>query len=217
MTKVIKTLRKIKNFIDCKFIVMKNKSNGSEFNETNKIRKGVNLCKSKIGKYTDINANTSIAHTVIGNYSNISWDVEICPRSHIYTNFTTHDFVYTNSEHIWECDKPYNGYLVDIGNDVWIGCKVIILPGVKIGDGAVIAAGSVVTKSIPPYAVVGGNPCKFIKWRFSEEVIKKLNETEWYYKEPDEIISIRSKLEELVEFDINKFRNNYLSRRKDII
>nr|WP_323592450.1 hypothetical protein [Aliarcobacter butzleri] len=53
-----------------------------------------------------------------------------------------------------------------IGHDVWIGCNVTIMPGVEIGNGA---AGSIVTKSIPPYAIVGGNPARFIKWRFSNK------------------------------------------------
>ena len=62
---------------------------------------------------------------------------------------------------------------VIIGNDVWIGTRAIILSGVVIGDGAVIAAGAVVTKDIPPYAIVGGNPAKIIKYRFSDDEIKK--------------------------------------------
>ncbi len=67
-----------------------------------------------------------------------------------------------------------------IGNDVWIGDSVIILGGVRIGDGAVIAAGSVVVKDVPPYAVVGGNPARIIKYRFPLDVIEKLCRIEWW-------------------------------------
>jgi acetyltransferase-like isoleucine patch superfamily enzyme len=67
-----------------------------------------------------------------------------------------------------------------IGNDVWIGDKVIILSGANIGDGACIAAGSVVTKDIEPYAIVGGIPAKLIKYRFSAEVRNLLNEIQWW-------------------------------------
>ena len=63
---------------------------------------------------------------------------------------------------------------VTIGNGVWIGDSVIILPNVQVGDGAVIAAGSVVTKDVPPYAIFGGNPAKLIKFRFSEKVIERI-------------------------------------------
>ncbi len=67
-----------------------------------------------------------------------------------------------------------------IGNDVWIGMDVTILGGVRIGNGAVIAAGSVVVKDVPPYAIVGGNPAKIISYRFTEDVIEKLQRIAWW-------------------------------------
>ena len=69
---------------------------------------------------------------------------------------------------------------VIIGNDVWIGANVIILPGVHIGDGAVLAAGAVVTKDVAPYAIVGGIPAKVISYRFEEEIIEKLLKIRWW-------------------------------------
>jgi chloramphenicol O-acetyltransferase type B len=67
-----------------------------------------------------------------------------------------------------------------IGNDVWIGANAIIMPGVKIGDGAVIATASVVTKNVEPYSIVGGNPAKIIKKRFSDGEIQMLLELKWW-------------------------------------
>ncbi|GAA0856789.1 CatB-related O-acetyltransferase [Aliiglaciecola litoralis] len=67
-----------------------------------------------------------------------------------------------------------------IGNDVWIGQSVTLSMGVKIGDGAVIAANSVVTKSVPPFAIVGGNPAKVIKFRFTEYQIDQLKQIRWW-------------------------------------
>lgn len=67
-----------------------------------------------------------------------------------------------------------------IGNDVWIGYEATIMPGVKIGDGAIIASKSVVTKDIPAYSIVGGNPAKIIKFRFDKERIKELLEISWW-------------------------------------
>jgi virginiamycin A acetyltransferase len=67
-----------------------------------------------------------------------------------------------------------------IGNDVWIGHKVIIMPGVKVGDGAIIATNSTVIKDVEPYSIVGGNPAKEIKKRFPEKRISKLLEIKWW-------------------------------------
>ena len=69
---------------------------------------------------------------------------------------------------------------ITLGHDVWIGTDAIVLSGVTIGDGAVIAARSVVTKNIPPYAIAGGNPAKIIKYRFSEETIAAMQEIRWW-------------------------------------
>ena len=69
---------------------------------------------------------------------------------------------------------------VYIGNDVWVGARAVILSGVTIGDGAVIAAGSVVTKDVPPYAIVGGVPARLIKYRFSTEIIINLMKIKWW-------------------------------------
>lgn len=69
---------------------------------------------------------------------------------------------------------------VEIGNDVWIGGNVIILPGVKIGDGAVLAAGAVVTRDVEPYAIVGGVPARLIRKRFSDEIVTKLIKIAWW-------------------------------------
>lgn len=69
---------------------------------------------------------------------------------------------------------------VEIGNDVWIGERVFLVGGIHVGDGAVIMAGGVVTKDVPPYAIVGGVPAKVIKYRYDEETINFLLETKWW-------------------------------------
>lgn len=90
---------------------------------------------------------------------------------------------------------------VRIGNDVWIGDNVIIKNGVKIGDGAVVGLGAVVTKDVPPYAVVAGVPAKIIKYRFSDEIISELLELEWWNLEEDVIRQIPyDNIEKAIEF-----------------
>lgn len=75
------------------------------------------------------------------------------------------------------------GYPVEIENDVWIGTSVIIMDGVKIGDGAILAAGSVVTNNVPPYAIVGGVPAKIMKYRFNSDEIEYLLSFKWWDKD----------------------------------
>ena len=76
-------------------------------------------------------------------------------------------------------DLPLKGDTV-VGNDVWIGQNVTVMPGVHIGDGAIIAANSVVAKDVPAYCVAGGNPCKVIKKRFDDELITYLLDMKWW-------------------------------------
>jgi tetrahydrodipicolinate N-succinyltransferase len=92
---------------------------------------------------------------------------------------------------MWGMDVPLHALPphspIIIGNDVWIAADVKIKQGVKIGDGAVLATQSFVTKDVPPYAVVGGNPAKIIKYRFTEEQIKDLLEIKWWNWDDEEI------------------------------
>ena len=69
---------------------------------------------------------------------------------------------------------------ITIGNDVWIGYEAVILSGVTIGDGAIIGTRAVVTKDVPPYAIVGGSPAKVLKKRFSDDIIEKLLKIKWW-------------------------------------
>jgi acetyltransferase-like isoleucine patch superfamily enzyme len=77
--------------------------------------------------------------------------------------------------------------ITNIGNDVWIGDKVIVIGGITIGDGAVVGAGAVVTHDVPPYAIVAGVPAKVIKYRFDDEKIRKLLDLKWWDWSEEEI------------------------------
>lgn len=84
---------------------------------------------------------------------------------------------------------PFKGDIV-IGNDVWIGRESVIMPGVTIGDGAIVAAYSVVTKDVPPYGVAGGNPATLLKRRFDDELIKLLLRLKWWDFEAKDLVEI---------------------------
>lgn len=81
-----------------------------------------------------------------------------------------------------EVKKVNDDYFIVVGNDVWIGDRVLIMGGVTIGDGACIAAGSVVTKDVEPYSIVGGVPARVIKYRFTEEQRNYLIDFKWWNK-----------------------------------
>ena len=191
------------------------KSNAEDIDKTVIMGKNAIIKKVKIGKFSGFNDNCIIINTQILNYVNISWNVTIGPRNHIFSNFTNHDFIYNQNEHIAIANEGcFEGFFNKIGNDVWIGCHSIIVTGVEIGNGAVVAAGSVVTKSVPPYAVVGGNPAEFIKWRFSKDQIHQLEKSKWYNLNPNDIIKMKNDLEELVDFDISKLESHFITRKK---
>lgn len=125
--------------------------------------------------------------TVIGRYCSFARNVYVYTRNHPVNWKSTHPFFFNSNLGIVEQDMISRSKIT-IGNDVWIGMNVVILPSVSVvGDGAVIGAGSIVTKDIPPYAVVAGNPAKIIKYRFREDSTEKLLESYWWNRSIDEL------------------------------
>lgn len=135
----------------------------------------------QIGKYSYINRNSSVENCSIGNYCSISSGVWICPYEHHIDRMTTHPFLLSKIKEKRE--------RVEIGNDVLISLNAIILSGVHVGSGAVIAAGAVVTRDVKPFEVVGGVPAKHLKWRFPENRIKEIMASSWWEKDVHEIES----------------------------
>jgi acetyltransferase-like isoleucine patch superfamily enzyme len=124
----------------------------------------------------------------IGNFCSIADGVVvILGGNHSIDWVTTYPFnnLFPEFDHIPD-SKPSKGNVV-IGNDVWIGQNALILSGVRIGDGAVIATRSVITKDVPPYAIAAGNPAKIVKYRFDLETIDALLEIRWWNWEIDKI------------------------------
>ena len=139
-----------------------------------------------IGKYTYVNPHTTLENCSIGNYCSISAGVNICPGEHDLQSISTYP--------LFEREEKEKRAPVIIGHDVLISLNVVVLRGVHIGNGAVIGAGAVVTKDVRPFEIVGGVPAKHIGWRFNEETIRKIEESVWWEKEPDEIRTIQRTL-----------------------
>lgn len=143
-----------------------------------------------IGKYTyGYESSTIAAGTVIGSFCSIASGTKIGLMNHPLDFVSTHPFLYYKSRNFIENDKSIDQKPSPvIEDDVWIGSNVVILPGVTIHRGSVIAAGAVVTKDVPPYSIVGGIPAKLVKYRFDEEIRNKLLKINWSNWEDKKII-----------------------------
>ncbi|WP_318011557.1 CatB-related O-acetyltransferase [Mesorhizobium sp. CO1-1-9] len=95
-------------------------------------------------------------------------------------------------------DAPFGDLSVEgpteIGNDVWIGLRAVIMPGITIGDGAIIGAGSIVTKDVAPYAIVAGNPARLLRYRFTDDQIASLLAIRWWDWNDDRLEAERPRL-----------------------
>lgn len=138
---------------------------------------------STVGRYTYTGRNFNCWHSRIGAFCSISWNVSIGGGEHDYNRLTTSAFLYSDIFDIKGAERVgYNRFdtKCEIGNDVWIGCDVVVRRGVKIGDGAVVGSNSVVTKDVEPYSIVAGNPARHIKYRFSKNIIDELLALKWW-------------------------------------
>ncbi|MBN1508508.1 MAG: CatB-related O-acetyltransferase [Sedimentisphaerales bacterium] len=125
--------------------------------------------------------------TRIGRYCSFAGGVKVFNGNHPMEFRSTHPFFFNPEFGFVDHDLAPRTRLV-VGNDVWVGCNAIILPAVRhIGDGAVIGAGAVVTKDVPDFAVVAGNPATIIRYRFSEEVQQEIKASRWWDKDVEEL------------------------------
>lgn len=145
---------------------------------------------------------------IIGKFCMIASDVTFIMNgaNHLSESISTYPFAIFG--HDWANAMkgktyPYKGDTI-IGNDVWIGYGATVMAGVKIGDGAIIATKSVVTKDVEPYSIVGGNPAKTIRPRFPEQIIKELLEIRWW---DWPIEKITKHVQRLTSNDIEKIRS----------
>ena len=150
-----------------------------------------------VGKYTymvepiDILEVGENADIIIGSFCSIAKGLKVLLGGNHRTDWiTTFPFGHIHQEIFNQFDgngHPTTKGSIVIGNDVWIGRNCTIMSGVKIGDGAVIGANSVVAKDIPPYAIAVGNPAKVVKFRFNPDIIDKLLEIKWWEWEDEKI------------------------------
>lgn len=145
------------------------------------------IANARIGNRTSIGRYAKIQTAQIGNFCSISWGTTIGATSHTANHISTHAFRYRKVFGLVEEDQHFEKSPVEIGHDVWIGCDVVVMPGIKVGNGAVIGAGTIVTKDVPAYSVVVGNPGRVIKYRFEEAIRHRLDQTQWWDLPDDQL------------------------------
>jgi chloramphenicol O-acetyltransferase type B len=155
----------------------------STVHSTSKLESGTSFYSSTMGKFSFCGYDCEIVNADIGSFTSIANCVVIGGGRHPMEWVGMSPVFYEGrdsvnakfSEHVRQQPRR-----VSIGHDVWLGRSVIVLPGVTIGDGAVVGAGSVVTKEVPPYAIVAGNPARLIRYRFSELLRSRLLSARWW-------------------------------------
>src|SRR5690242_11397612 len=139
-----------------------------------------------MGDYSYVVNDAQITYTTIGKFCSIAAMTRVNPGNHPMHRATQAHFTYRASAYFpGESDEAEffawrKSFRIHIGHDVWIGHGAIVLPGRNIGTGAVIAAGAIVTKDVPAYTIVGGNPARPIKRRFPEAIAGRLAELSWW-------------------------------------
>lgn len=169
-----------------------------------------------VGKYTygtpNVHYTNKDVKLIIGNFCSIAPNVNIFLCGNHRTDWVT-TYPFGHIHH-----SPFNNFKgvghpspkgdVIIGNDVWIASNVSIMSGVTIGDGAVIANSSHVVKDVEPYSIVGGNPAKIIKYRFTPEQTEKLLEIKWWFWDDAKIneftpLLCNNNIDEFIQASIN--------------
>lgn len=167
------------------------------------------LVESSFGDYSYTAGNVSIIYSTVGKFCSIANSTRINPGNHPQWRVTQHHMTYRRAQYLLgEDDAEFfewrRSHHCEIGHDVWIGHGAVIMPGVKIGIGAIIGSGAVVTKDIPDFGVAVGVPAKVIKYRFPDDIQKKILSTEWWDWSREEL---ENRFEELLDLEgfVQKF------------
>jgi phosphonate metabolism protein (transferase hexapeptide repeat family) len=173
------------------------------------------LHEVSMGDYSYVVNDSDIAYATIGKFCSIAAKTRINPGNHPMHRASQAHFTYRASAYFpGERDEEEffawrREHHVRIGHDVWIGHGAIVLPGRNVGTGAVIAAGAIVTKDVPAYTIVAGNPARPIRRRFTEDIAGRLQKLAWWDWNHE---SLRQALPDFRRLGIEEFLAKYESR-----
>lgn len=185
---IVNTTYRFKNkqlFLPLSSVTIRNCS----FGYHNRIYGNSILINVTLGDFSYVGGDCRLMNTTIGKFCSIGSAVWIGGfATHPLNCKSTHPGFYQKDSSFYGFNPEYSFNhaeyrRVAVGNDVWIGHRAIVLDGINVGSGAVIAAGAVVTKDVPPYAIVGGVPAKILKFRFPVDKINELLESQWWNDE----------------------------------
>ena len=159
---------------------------GSHFGRYVSVGAGSRILNSRIGDYSYTDRSADIANAQVAKFSNIASFARIGPTDHPLDRASLHHFMYRSADYWDDVDHDSDFFAqraarqTRIGNDTWIGHNAIIRPGLDIGDGAVVAAGAVVTRNVAPYTIVAGVPANPIRQRQPRDVADRLIALAWW-------------------------------------
>lgn len=158
----------------------------SRFAGFTKIGDMTRVLNSEFGAYSYCDRLCDIANATVGKFSNIAAQVRIGATDHPLDRASLHHFTY-RQDYYFDGTGPWpehwerrDARRAAIGHDTWLGHAAMVKPGVSLGHGAVVAAGAIVTRDVPPYAIVAGNPARILRFRLPEDLARRMIALAWW-------------------------------------